>query len=293
MAIARRLPGFLLLLPVWLHAQEPGRQAWYTTIGEIRATPEGWVEWRVADPTSMPPHHDLYGGIAALLPPDSVRRWAATVRRVIGDTAAAKEAIPALEYGEAEISLTIRDSLHGLYDLQAAACRGGRGSAPSRADIMMLVDALEQAAREASSLRTAPVDRGAGPFSASQVGCPARQERAYMPAWSPRFGQRPADRAESLVRFVVNEEGHVDLSTVQWASAPAPGAERAARQVLATWQFEPATMGVRRVRQWSHAVIWFADSSDSDESQLAGRARTRSFVARRDGRVEHAYLNRG
>jgi hypothetical protein len=113
-----------------------------------------------------------------------------------------------------------------------------------------------------------------------------------MPVWSRQFGPRPRNRAESLVRFVVKEDGRIDLSTMEWASAPTSSAQRAARGVLAMWQFEPAIVGVRRVRQWSHAVIWFADSTDSAELQLAGRVRTRTFVARRDGRVEHAYVNR-
>ncbi|HKP14510.1 MAG TPA: hypothetical protein VJT85_00530 [Gemmatimonadaceae bacterium] len=39
------------------------------------------------------------------------------------------------------------------------------------------------------------------------------------------------------------------------------------------------------MRQWAHAIIWFADSTDADERMLAGWTRTRSFVARSDGRV--------
>ena len=295
MAIARRFLGFVVLIPALPHSQAPARRVWYTTLGEMSATPDGWVEWRIADPTSIPPHFDEFGGIAARLAPDSVRRWVATVRRAVSDSVstAAKTAIPSLTSGEAEISLTIhRDSLRVRYEIQAHACRGGRGVDPSRGDVIMLLDALEQAEREAASLRPTPADVGTGPFSASKVTCPARQKRAYMPAWSRQFGSRPADRGESLIRFVVNEDGRIDLSTVEWAMAPTSGPARVAREVLAAWQFEPAMVGARPVRQWSHAVIWFADSSDSEEWQLAGRAHTRTFIARRDGRVEHAYVNR-
>jgi hypothetical protein len=93
-----------------------------------------------------------------------------------------------------------------------------------------------------------------------------------------------------LSRCLHTEEGRVDSTTLIWDLTPSPPAERAARATLADWQFAPAQRDGRRVRQWSHAQLWFADSTDAAEWQLAGRTPPRSFAARRDGRIEHAYF---
>lgn len=91
MAIVRHLSVLLLLIPACLHSQTTAQGAWYTTIGEVRATLDGWVEWRIENPTSIPPHFDEYGGIVVRLPPDSARRWIAAVRGALADSTSTAE----------------------------------------------------------------------------------------------------------------------------------------------------------------------------------------------------------
>jgi hypothetical protein len=285
-----------LSLAAWpVGAQAPQRRAWFTTVGEVRATADGWVELRIAPPAPVPPHNSEFFAVTARFTPDTVRTWAEAVRRLVDDTAAApmgKVSLPRLTVGHAGIRFEmIRDSMRTRYELSASGCRGGGDGSSSRGDAILLVDALTQAARTASALRSVPADRGEGPSSLAQVTCPAWIQRTMMPAWSATFGPRPATRGEALARFVITEHGRIDLATLSWDRAPAPGPAQAARAALAEWRFGYAIVGRRRAPQWGHAIVWFADSSDAAERQQAGWTRTRSFVTRRDGRIEHAYLH--
>jgi hypothetical protein len=286
--------GLLLVAPALLGAQSTERQAWFTTYGEIRATKDGWVEWRIAPPVALPPHRDNYPTSVTRFEPAAARAWAEAARRALfAVEPAPRTTVPRLRAAGASISLTVhRDSQGVRNDLLAGTCWSGTsGGAASLGDVLLLVNAMADAARVASLLKPTPaVDQSAGPFSEPEVACAATLQRGYMPAWSPDYGPRPASRGETLVRFIVTEEGRVDSTTLVWDHTPSPPAARAARVTLADWQFVPARLDGRRVRQWSHAQLWFADSMDAAEWQLAGRAPPRSFAARRDGRIEHAYL---
>ena len=279
--------------PVLVGAQVPGPQAWFTTIGEVRATRDGWVEWRSPTGSARPRRSDESSAVAALFTPDAAQRWVEATRRALTDTAnrAARTSVPRLIGAGGSIAFRIvRDSTHVTYDLVASSCHYSLGSSASRGEVRLLVDAMTEAARVASSLSPTPSARGDGLFFASEVPCEASQRRVYMPAWSPTMGKRPADRWETLARFVITEAGRVDSTTLVWDRALPLAAERAAKATMADWLFAPASIGTQQVRQWAHLQIWFADSADAAEWQLAGRMRRRSFVARRDGRIDHTWL---
>jgi hypothetical protein len=291
----KRILGLMLGTALSLGAQASARRVWFTTIGDVRATPDGWVQWQIGPPSPLPPHHDAMYGLSARFAPDAVRAWVAAARRAMDETSRSPgiTPVPTLTNGSASISLKVhRDAQHTGYEMFATSCRGNANVDPSRGELLLLIDAAADAANAASSLRATPREPTATVFSAAEVTCMASPVRAYMPAWSGSFGRRPADRAESLARFVIAADGRVDLSTLAWERTPAAAPLAAATAALADWQFQPALMGDQAVRQWSHARIWFADSTDAAEWQLAGRSRTRSFVARGDGRIEHAYLDR-
>src|SRR5262245_41196912 len=78
----RFLVGLLLLVPASLRAQAT-EQAWFTTYGEIRATKDGWVEWRIAPPLALPPHRENYSTSVARFEPAAARAWAEAARRAL------------------------------------------------------------------------------------------------------------------------------------------------------------------------------------------------------------------
>lgn len=275
------------------HAQTPAQRAWFTTVGEVRATEDGWVELQFAPGVPLPPHYSRladHGAGAARFSPTRVRDWALAARRAVDDTLrrSDKVDVPGFTNGTAAISFAVvHDSKGARYEMYAWGCRNSSGAGPTRAEVLLLTDALLNASRVASSLRSVPLSLGQGPFSRPQVTCPARVRVAAMPAWPATLGRRPAARGEALAHFVVMEDGRIDLATLTWDHPLAASAARRARAALARWTYDPAQAEGRTVRQWTHASIWFADSADADERLLARWTRTRSFVARGDGRVAH------
>jgi hypothetical protein len=277
-------------LAIETHAQSAERRAWFTAVGVVRATEDGWVELQFGASTPLAPHYPRLHerGGSARFAPVQARAFAERARRAVNDTVlhVGRIGIPGLTSGSASIGFAVvRDSTGTRFDMYVAACRHTAGSGPSRTEVLLLADALTNASRVASRLRTVPADRGQGPFSRPDVTCPARMEHAAIPAWSQELGHRPAGRGETVAHFVVSERGRIELATLSWDRALDASVEQRARDALAKWRYEPAQAESRRVRQWAHAIIWFADSTDADERMLAGWTRTRSFVARSDGRV--------
>jgi hypothetical protein len=237
--------GLLLLAPALLRAQPTERQAWFTTYGEIRATKDGWVEWRIVPPVALPPHRDDYPTSVARFEPAAARAWAEAARRALFPAVepAAKTTVPPLRAANASISLTVqRDSQGVKNDLLAWSCRSNApGVGYSLADLLLLVNAMSDAARVASLLKPTPVvDQSAGPFSELEVACIAGLQRGYMPARSSDHGPRPAGRGEALVRFVITEEeggdpmgpgsrgiGVVELARLAREGVPRPVADAA------------------------------------------------------------------
>jgi hypothetical protein len=281
-------------IPGTAHTQSSARHAWFTTVGEVRAADDGWVELQFASADPLPPHHpryDSHGAGTARFSPTRVQKWVAVARRELGDSAlrlGGPEG-PELRSGSATLSFAPEPHSSGTrFLIYTRGCRSGLTDGATRAEVILLVDALSNAARVATSMRSVPRDRGLERFSRPEVTCPAHVERAAMPAWPAALGPRPAARGEALAHFLVTEDGRVDLSTLTWDRRPPALAATRARAALAQWRYEPAESEGRHVRQWTHATIWFADSSDADERLLARWARTASFVARADGRVAHS-----
>src|SRR5262245_7809704 len=105
----KRFLGVCLITPVLAAAQVPGPRAWFTSIGEVRATPDGWVEWRNPTGSALSPRADETSGIAALFTPDAAFRWVEATRRALADTAnrSARTSVPRLTGAGGSISVAI------------------------------------------------------------------------------------------------------------------------------------------------------------------------------------------
>jgi hypothetical protein len=63
------------------------------------------------------------------------------------------------------------------------------------------------------------------------------------------------DHDQVLLRFVVDRHGSVEPASITALDAPSPAAARAAARLAAGWDYIPATLAGRPVRQWTHATV--------------------------------------
>ncbi|HEY7567984.1 MAG TPA: TonB family protein [Gemmatimonadaceae bacterium] len=136
---------------------------------------------------------------------------------------------------------------------------GSRGMTSTASDVLTTIAAFRRAALEARNVRSTSAGRppNADTYYQHAVGCPARPDPANP---SPAYPDVPLGARRSyqaLTQFVVDFDGAVDLSTVQFSRSTDPRYAAAVRSVMPKWRFSPATRRGMRVRQLVHMPIEF------------------------------------
>jgi beta-lactamase regulating signal transducer with metallopeptidase domain len=85
-------------------------------------------------------------------------------------------------------------------------------------------------------------------FFEFQVESPATL-REHAPLVFPAAMKRSGIGGEVWAQFVVDETGRVDIQTFKLLKSPGPEFTATVRAALPTWQYDPATVGGRKVRQ--------------------------------------------
>ena len=92
---------------------------------------------------------------------------------------------------------------------------------------------------------------------------------------APDALRRAGVEGEVLARFVIDTTGQVDMSTVKILRSSDPQFTTAVQWSLATWQFSPAEVDGRPVKQLLEMPFQFRLSRAGDAAVLRGEGKTR------------------
>jgi TonB family protein len=245
----------------------PGHPAALTPDAVSVSAAQGWVVVRQDDWPSEDTILQLRRRGQLRFTPAEVRRWVAradSFTRMVSSSAPRTGYDPPVEgprLGSGAMALRLTGRHPAAGPVLALGVEGSRtqSSAPSCRGVYVPDTALVSfrrrlaaAARVATARPPAPVDTLRA-YAPGEPDCPAAAMNENV-ARLPLAGA-DRDRDAVLLRFVVDREGSVEPASVEVVSAPSPAAGAAARRLAANWDYVPALVAGRPVRQWTHATV--------------------------------------